>query len=237
MLRQAAEVADVGLDDQQRAFDLLGRAFRSGTASPELPRLIDDLERLASHVDGYAALVKLYREVGPDILDGDLQVRCNLRTAEIAHTILADTETAREYYVKVLDMDGENAQAMDALEQIYEEQEQFLELFEIYRRKVQTAPDEAKRRQILFKQARVCEVNLEDLSGATETYEAILDSDPDNAAAMEALERLYPQAERWADLISQIGEYLWAAALGDAIVHHGDARLHGVHDHGIVARV
>ncbi|MBW2278600.1 MAG: tetratricopeptide repeat protein, partial [Deltaproteobacteria bacterium] len=201
VLREAAEVAEVGLDDQQRAFQLLGRAFRDGTASPDLLSIIDNLERLAAQVDGYASLVDLYREVGPDILDGDIQVRCNLRAAEIAYSILEDFDVAREYYVKVLDMDGENTEAMGALERIYETGEQWLELFEIYRRKAQIAVDESERRDILFKQARVCEVNLEDISGSTQTYENILESDPTNAAAMEALERLYPKSERWADLM------------------------------------
>jgi len=201
VLREAAEVAEVGLDDRGRAFELLGRAFRDGTASPELLSIIDNLERLAAQVDGYAQLVNLYREVGPDILDGDIQVRCNLRAAEIAYSILEDFDVAREYYVKVLDMDGENSEAMNALERIYEAGEQWLELFEVYRRKAHVAVDESERREILFKQARVCELNLEDVSGATQTYESILESDPTNAAAMEALERLYPKSERWADLM------------------------------------
>lgn len=216
VLREAAEVAEVGLDDPGRAFEFLGTAFRNGTASPDLPVLIDNLERMAARVDGYDSLIDLYREVAPDILDGDLQVRCNLRVAEIAHTMFEDLTVAREYYVKVLDMDGENAQAMDALEQIYQSQEQYLELFEIYRKKVQSAYDDEVRREILFKQARVCEINLEDISGATQTYEVILESDPENSEAMEALERLYPKSERWADVMDLLEKRV-EMRLGDPV--------------------
>ncbi|MCP4674274.1 MAG: tetratricopeptide repeat protein [Deltaproteobacteria bacterium] len=201
IFRRAAEVAEVGLEQPERAFKLTGKAFRDGTADPDLSRIIDDLERLAERVDGHKKLTELYREVGPDILDGDVQVRCNLRVAQIAHTVLDDLELARDYYVKVLDIDGENTQALDALEEIYEKMERHLELFEIYRRKSQYTDDEEVRRSILFKQARVCEVNLEDISGAMSTYETILESDESNSEAMAALERLYPQAERWADLM------------------------------------
>jgi len=201
VLRDAAEIAEVGLDDPARAFDLLGRAFRDGTTSPDLPALIDNLERVATRVDAHDKLIDLYREVTNDILDGDLQVRCNLRVAQIAHTLFDDVAVAREYYVKVLDMDGENSLAMDALEQIYQSQGLYLELFEIYRKKVQSSTDDDARRDILFKQARICELNLDDISGASQTYETILESDPENADAIEALERLYPKAERWADLM------------------------------------
>lgn len=201
VLRKAAEIAEVGLEDKKKAFELLGKAFRDGSASPDLAKMIDDLERLAQNVDGFDVLVGLYRETGPDILDHDLQVRCSLRVAEIAHEIIEDIDLAREYYVRVLDIDGENSAAMDALEKIYESQEQFLELFEIYRRKVQLELDEERRCAILFKQARLCEERLSDVSGATTTYETILESEPESREAMDALERLYQRSERWADLM------------------------------------
>jgi tetratricopeptide (TPR) repeat protein len=202
VLRRASEVAEIGLTQPRRAFDLLGRAFRNGTASPDLTRILDDLERLSDIVGGHEDLTSLYRELGPDILDGELQVRCNLKVAEIAHTTLNDLELAREYYVKVLDIDGENSQAMDALEQIYEQSEKHLELFEIYRRKAQYTSDDEVKKDILFKQARVCEINLEDLSGAISIYENILEIDSLNTDAIEALERLLPKVERWSDMMA-----------------------------------
>ncbi len=200
--RHAAEVAEMGLSQPERAFEFLCRAFRDGAAAPDLNSLIDELERLAEPVNGHQELIDCYREVGPDILDADLQVRCYLRIGEISMSTLENHDLAREYYVKVLDMDGENAQGMDALEQIYETTEQYPELFEIYRRKAQIVLDDADRRSILFKQARICEEKLEDVSGATTTYETILESDVENHEAMAALERLYPQSERWTDLMN-----------------------------------
>ncbi|MCP4196135.1 MAG: tetratricopeptide repeat protein, partial [Proteobacteria bacterium] len=202
LLRHAAEVAEVGLEQHDRAFHFIGKAFREGTAAPDLTLIIDHLERLANIVERNEELIGLFREVAPDILDGDLQVRCNLRMAQIAHLDLDDLDLAREYYVKVLDIDGENAMAMDALEDIYENRQQYLELFEIYRRKSQIVSDEEARRDILFKQARVCEEYLDDISGATSIYETVLDYDFVNRKAMEALERLYPRSERWSDLMS-----------------------------------
>ncbi len=203
VLQGAAEVAEEGLGDTERAFALLGRAFRFGAASPELVgQIVRDLERLSVEVSGNARLVELYREVSPDIIDMELQIQCSLRVAEIAHLELEDTELARDYFVKVLDIDGENLMAMDSLEKIYEAEGQYVDLFEIYRRKVQTITDEGARQEILFKQARVCEERLDDISGAISTYESILEFDVENTEAMEALERLYPKAELWADLMS-----------------------------------
>jgi golgin subfamily B member 1 len=203
ILRRAAGVAESGLGDATKAFELLGRAFRSGAASSDMVGdIVNDLERLSEQVDGTVKLVELYREVTPDILDGELQIKCYLRVAEIAHKEFADMDLARDYYVKVLDIDGENFEAMDSLEIIYESAGQFVDLFEIYRRKVQRIVDPAQREEILFKQAKVCEENLDDISGAISTYESILDASPENEDAMAALERLYPKAELWADLMN-----------------------------------
>jgi tetratricopeptide (TPR) repeat protein len=203
ILMHAAATAEQGLASKTRAFELLGRAFRSGASSADLVgKIVEDLERLSPSVDGSLRLVELYREITPDIMDGNLQIKCNLRTAEIAYREMHDAELARDYFVKVLDIDGENMQAMDSLEKIYEENGQYTDLFEIYRRKVQTLTDEAGRIKILFKQADVCETKLDDMSGAIHTYETILSSDPKNQDAVSALERLYPKAELWTDMMN-----------------------------------
>ncbi len=203
VLQHAARIAEDGLGSKERAFELLGRAFRSGAALPDLAAdIVSEYERLSSQVNGSAALVELYKDVTPDILDGDLQIKCNLRVAEIAHRELNDRDLARDYYVKVLDIDSVNMEAMDSLEKIYEEGEQYADLFEIYRRKVHTVTDEELRRNILFKQAKLCEYKLDDLDGAVNTYETILSSDPQNPDAIESLDRLYPKAEHWTDLIN-----------------------------------
>ncbi|MBN2529408.1 MAG: tetratricopeptide repeat protein [Deltaproteobacteria bacterium] len=198
---QAAEISEVGLDRIGEAFELYCKAVRFGASSGELSNLMDNVERLMGAVEGHQAVVTLFREVAPDILDSDLQTRCHLQVAELSYRMLNDVETAREYYLKIMDANAENEQALNALEEIYQAGEEYLELFEIYRQKVQNIYDEGLRREILFKQAKVCEEKLDDVSGAVQTYETILETDMLNKDAVSALERLYPQEERWADLV------------------------------------
>ncbi|MDJ0765180.1 MAG: tetratricopeptide repeat protein [Myxococcota bacterium] len=202
IFRRSAEIAKTDLGQPERAFGLLGQAFRDGSADPDLKQIIDDLEGLAEQINAHDQLTALFREGTPDILDAALQIRCNLTVAEIAYREMKNFDLAREYYVKVLDIDGENAQAMDALELIYEESKRYIDLFDIYRRKAQLALDEKDRLPILFKQARVSEEYLEDISQAMSTYETILDLDPQSTEAISSLERLYPVAERWTDLMA-----------------------------------
>lgn len=198
---RVAEIYEVGLDDEKQAFDSYCKAVRYGASSADLVQLLDNVERLMALVDGHSDVVSLYREVAPEVLDGDLQVRCYLQVAEISYRKLDNVDMAREYYLKIMDANAENEEAMNALEEIYQASEEYLELFEIYRQKVQNIYDEDARKEILFKQARVCEEKLDDISGAVQTYETILESDEINSEAIAALERLYPQEERWADLV------------------------------------
>jgi len=201
LFRRAAEIAESGLDDAVQAFSLYTDAVRSGTSSPELASMLDNIERLAGRVDGHRTLTSLYADIAPDILDGALQVRCYLMVADTACQVLKDTAMAREYYLKIMDTEADNDRAMNALEDIYRSAGEYLELFEIYRQKVHNTYDDAVKIQLLFKQANVCEEHLKDLSSATQSYESILEVDSANAEAIAALERLYPVEERWTDLV------------------------------------
>lgn len=198
---KAAQISEIGLDDTNKAFELYCKAVRHGSANSNLAELLDNVDRLMEMVEGQEQVASLYAEVAPDVLDGDLQVRCYLQVAELSYRQLNNVETAREYYLKIMDANAENEEAMNALEEIYRASEEYLELFEIYRQKVQNVYDDDIRKEILFKQAKVCEEKLNDLSGAVQTYETILETDEMNSEAIAALERLYPAEERWNDMV------------------------------------
>jgi len=70
---------------------------------------------------------------------------------------------------------------------------------EVVKRRADAAEGEAERKQLLFKQARLCDEKLGDARAAIAVYEQIVDMGLD-AKAIDALERLYARAERWEDL-------------------------------------
>jgi len=198
-LKRAAGIAEHGLGDMEKAYSLLSKAVLENTGDPEAGILIDELERISEAVDGYSSLVDVFKQVSPDVLDGDLQTRLYRRIAELSRYRLQDIETAREYFVKVLDNAGDDIAAMQALEEIYRETEAYVDLLEIYRRQLDTAETTEARVDILKKQAALSEGPLDDISGATICYESVLAEVEDSDAAV-ALERLYEKTERWADL-------------------------------------
>jgi len=59
-----------------------------------------------------------------------------------------------------------------------------------------------RKKERLFVLGQVYDRELQDAARAIETYTSILDMDPDDLDALQALDRLYLQTERWYDLLN-----------------------------------
>ncbi len=227
-LRRAAEVADVGLQDASRAFQLLGGAVRAGLGEPDLPDMLRELERLAASADRWRELVALLREIAPDIADGDLQVDTWSRIAGLARGRLGDRELARQYHGLVLEARPDDADALDALESIDEESGDARALLETLRRKTDLASTPEARRALLLRQGALCEARLADVPGAIDAFEQVL-ADADEGAAVEGLERLYARIDRWRDLASLYEQRLERGAGSVVATHHALGALRAAH--------
>ncbi|MBI4914677.1 MAG: tetratricopeptide repeat protein [Acidobacteria bacterium] len=217
-LRQAAEVAELGLSDSRMAFGYAGRALRLTAGSPEAAQGVAEVERLAAATTDLPALATLLREVAPDILDVGLQTQVFRRVADLAKDE-RQYDTATEYYTKVLDNDPSHAAALDALEQVHAATEHWTELLEVFRRKAELAQAPQDKVSLLLRQGELCEDKLADRSSAVACYEAVLEVDSRNESATRALERLYAEAERWSPLVDLVERQLgWPGA--DAIALH-----------------
>ena len=218
-LHEASDVAEVGLEDPVRAFDLMGRALQDAAGEPHATEIVEGLERLATPTERHDDLVKLLGDVVLDILDGELQLRVMLYIASTAHHELEKLDVARDYYVQILDTFGDHVQSMDALEEIYRTTEAYEDLLEIYRRKTNLSSEEDERRRLLLLQAELCEEQLENLPEAMSAYESILDMGVDREST-DALERLYEQTERYPDLADLLERQLGTADGAQTVVLH-----------------
>jgi len=226
-IADAVRVAEGPLADPDRALSYAARGLRESVGDPDLPAWIERAERLASATGKHADLVVLLRSAVPEILDGEVQLEVTLRIAEIARSRLGDQNLAKEYYVRVLDLRGEDQRALVALEVLYEELSDNAALLEVVKRRADMAESDAERKQLLFKQARLCDEKLGDPGAAIAVYEQILDLGLD-PRAIGAAERLYALAERWDDLVSLYERQLAAPDASNerkAALHHGLGNL------------
>ena len=221
-LRKIAELRERHLDDPSGAFDAHARAARVALVEPELPEHLAALERLALARDRVNDLVKIYRELAPQILEPELQRRLYLDTADLARGKLGDLELARDYYRRVLDANPDDRRGLDALEALYRQTGEHAALREVLQRKADLAGadggDLDERRTALAEIAVLAEEKLDRRDDAVAAWEEILEVMPADAEAATALERLYALAERWVDLAELVEKRLgFAEDLHEAV--------------------
>ncbi|MEM6954549.1 MAG: tetratricopeptide repeat protein, partial [Myxococcota bacterium] len=199
-LRRAAEVAELGHDNPAQAFDLIARAIRGGTSEDSFEVMLNDAERFATAADKHAEHVELLEAVGPDVFDADLQTRVYMKAASVARTRLEDPARALALYEGVLENRPDDRLALDALDELQTESEDFASLENTLRRKVELEDDAGARIPLLERLADVLENRLDNLPAAVDAMEEVLACDEHRLLSYQTQERLLTKAERYDDL-------------------------------------
>lgn len=214
-LRRAAEVAEIGMQEPTRAFDLMGRAVREALAEADLPNLLEELHRLAEASECWQPYADLLRDIVPDVMDEDLQLTVMMRIAEVGRDRIGDDSLSRAYFGKALELRPEHAPALDALELGYEAAGDHRGLLGVLQRKTELADDPSQRTNLLFRQAELCAQKLDDVGTAIEAYEQVLEELP-SIDVFRGLDDLYRRAERWEDLAALFERQI-DSDIGDAV--------------------
>ncbi|MEM9070179.1 MAG: tetratricopeptide repeat protein [Myxococcota bacterium] len=215
-LRRAAEIAEIGMEDQGMAFSLMSKAVRAGLHEPDLSSMIHDLERHAVAAEKHTELAQLLEDLAPDIMDGDLQTEALMKAATTVRGRLGDGARARSLFGRILHNQPDHRPALDALEELHGEAEDFEALLEVVQRKAEIAETPAERITLLERQATICEEQTGDLTAAIDAYEQVLGESESHLDAYVALHRLYTKAERWNDLSATLERQL-DAGVGSAV--------------------
>ena len=212
ILATAVQVAEERLKDPKHAFSLASRGLEEAADGDGVRAWLERVERLAAATGNQADLVALLRKIEPEIVDGEAKLDVVLRIASLAREKLADKAVARTYYVRALDLRGDDVRALEALETLYEEESDWPALLDILKRRAGVEVDKEKKTALLFKQAKLSEDKLEDPRGAIEALEEIVEGDDKPPfKALVALERLYGQVGRWEDVVALLERQLGTA--------------------------
>ncbi|MFT4704961.1 MAG: tetratricopeptide (TPR) repeat protein, partial [Bradymonadia bacterium] len=131
--------------------------------------------------------------------------------AEIAATRLRDNEQAEELWNAVVDQDESNEAALEALERLHERAKNWEKLADVLSRRVGTINDDDQRAQTLIKLGQIQSDRLDDAAGSISTWEQLLQVDPENFRAREALKKSYVELEQWDELEAFYGrDDAWA---------------------------
>ncbi len=198
LLHEIARLYEEGGENGVEAFNTFARALREDPTRDDTQK---QLERLARQLERWQDLVNLYGEVveqaGHDV---ELQVHLWTRIAQIYEQNLGNTDKSAEAYHRVIKVDERNLPAANSLESLYRRTENYQKLVEVVQLKVGMVEEVADKKALYFQAARLYVEVLQSPDKSIEVYKGVLETDPNDTTAINSLERLFIDLERWGDL-------------------------------------
>lgn len=227
-LLRVAATQEERIGDPDQAFSVLCEAMAEAADQPELTEILAKVERLGEEPERAEGLLRAYARTVDHILDSDLQQRVYKAMGQVALERLGNLPEARLAYERVHEMSPDDAEALEALDRIYLELQEFEPLAVLLQQRAERAPDEATRDEMLIRAAQIYQEQLEDPEGAIGQYERLSSGALAAHEIQEALEPLYEQTERYRELAAQLNRKLPRVEGHEAVdVHLRLGRLYG----------
>ena len=111
-------------------------------------------------------------------------------------------EAAIGVYLKVLEVDPEDLKSIDALINLYLGLSRWEDLLGVYSKKADLVIDMDEKKLIFYQVGAVYERELGDVPKAIDTYQKVLELDPDDLTALGRLDVLYQTSQNWPELLT-----------------------------------
>ena len=196
------------LKDKKAAFATWADAIKDATSDPELDRLLDAYERLATALgeDTILDIIDLYRAIEPDILAETTRMRVQQTIAK--HAIkLGDLPLATDYFNRIVERRPDDDGALEALEHIHEQRGDDVHLFDVLLRRAELAGNEKAELGLRRRAAHLAR-KLARHEEAIAAWERVWALQNTNNEAVAALEALYAELGRWEDLANLLDRRL-----------------------------
>ena len=232
LLAEICRLCEENLQSPNMAFSWCSKAFALDVENPDQ---WEELERLADVAGEWEDLVALYTDHVGDIEDAATRTALLRKLATLSEEQLDRADDAEVFYRDILEMHPEDLQALESLERLYTEGQQWLSLVEIHERRVAMEDAVEGKVERLFQVAAIQEEELADVEAAVEALKSLTELDTNNLQAVKSLGRLYLLQEQWPELVETLGRELELVD-GDAArvevlfrlgeIHHGELEAH-----------
>ncbi len=223
LLHRIARLYEERIGDPSGAFDWYARAVRVDSKNEES---LGAFERLASATDQWPAVAKLY-EAELESLSGEPErlVELGLRVAQVHEVQLGDIDAAVGQYRRVLEVEPDNQGAIRALGRLFARAERYSDLAEVLRREaaIGQTPDEIL--DCKYRLGQVYQNHLQDYDQAVLVYEEVLSSAPEHVLARSALEQLFAEGKKRAEIARILGPLYEAGAEWERLIQMHEAEL------------
>lgn len=210
------QVLENDLQETEAAIQVYDQVL--GNLEPEHSDSIKALQEIYTRQENWTALFAAF-EKELDVVFGDTnQAAILAKMARLASESLGDFDKAIDLWRRVLDSRGEDPEALNALGNIYAQQERWADLVEILEREVSIAEDDQLRIQIYGDLGRIWYQKLERERNALDSWERVLDIDPHNTDALFHIAEIHRAGNQNHELVDTLHRVIevGAATLEDA---------------------
>ncbi|MDX9719768.1 MAG: hypothetical protein RBU37_03410, partial [Myxococcota bacterium] len=168
---------------------------------PDDESILDALELIYREQSAWEPLTQTLVKKSARSYDPEPKKQLLFQAAMICEEMLQEVERATDLYQEILGIDPDDIDSVDSLERLYTSMQRWNDLMSIYNIKIERAQGGEEQKQLYYVVGALQEQQLDDAFGAIETYRKALDIDPEDAQALEALDRLYLGSEDWMNLL------------------------------------
>jgi tetratricopeptide (TPR) repeat protein len=197
LLLRLGKVRDERLDDLEGAEAAFRRALEADPASPEALEALTELFKRRGRVRDLVITLEQKLEAAAGL---DEKKATLLEVAKIYDAELGDVDEAIGALRRVLELDGADATALEALSALYRREQRWPDLAGVLSRARDLAPGDAQRIAFQLQIASLYENEIGDDEAAVEAYRTVLGLDDRSVEALAGLERLYTKLDRFAEL-------------------------------------
>ncbi|MGH7285439.1 MAG: tetratricopeptide repeat protein, partial [Polyangiaceae bacterium] len=195
----SARVYETDLGNVDTAIALYARVLE---IDPQSLAAAQSLERLFQQTERFADLSTILQRKADIVDELPEKKEALFQAAAIEEDILERAEAAIAVYNKVLELDTDDVRALDALIKRYLGLSRWGDLLTIYAKKADLVVDPEEKKSIYYQVGAVYERELGDVQNSIDTYQKILELDPDDLQALSRLDVLYERAKNWQELLS-----------------------------------
>lgn len=195
----AARVYESDIGDVDRAVELYRKVL---VIDPTNLAAADALQALFQGTERFGDMSVILQRKAEILEDLDQQKAALYQAATLEEELLNRPERAIAVYEKVLELDPEDLRSVDALVSLFLSLSRWEDLLGVYSKKVDLVLDPEEKKQILYEVGAVYERELSDVDNAIDTYQRVLELDPDDLTALGRLDVLYQAAGNWQELLS-----------------------------------
>ncbi len=206
--------------------EALEAIFQTGVHQAEIAEILEPIYHSAERWD---ALIKLGEVKINNTTDLAEQLQIIQQVAEICEHRLGDADQAYLWWLRGYLGDPTNEHVCQEMERLAEITQEWSHIVDVGQTILEENPSPAVRLAVLARSARVLDEKLADSDRAIDAYRMVLDIDPDDAAALGALDRIYTGAGMGHELAEILQRRIRGTMDGELLVDL-ESRLAGVYE-------